>query len=79
MLRPVQLALDHLADLAVMFPFLITRTQSMPAKDLGIHKSYPGLRFKCPGDLLKRLRDNLCRFTANRPIRRASDVSRPMP
>ena len=79
MLRPVQLALDDLADLAVMFPFLIIRTQSMPAKDLGIHKSYPGLRFKCPGELLKRLRDNLCRFTANRPIRRASDVSRPMP
>ena len=32
MLRPVQLALDDLADLAVMFPFLIIRTQSMPAK-----------------------------------------------
>eukprot|EP00435_Cladocopium_sp_Y103_P016937 s4955_g4.t1 len=76
MLKSVQHAMKCIDS---MFPHLPFRTQPLPSHDCGVFVKYHGIRFHCPDMVWHEMQTRLKRFTANRPVKRASDLARPLP
>ena len=75
MLRSVQHALKSIFQL---FPFFAIKLPRAPAPSLGVQMQFAGLRISEPSLLRQEMMANLRRFTATRPIRRVSDLARPV-
>ena len=74
LLRPVQLALQQIAQL---FPEQVQLTPPAPAIQLGLYMSFRSLYACLPRALIMRARERLAIFTSSRQVKRTCDLARP--
>jgi hypothetical protein len=75
MLKSVQNALTGIFQL---LPFFAIKLPLAPALSLGVHMKFAGMRISIPCLMWQDMMANLRRFTATRPLRRVSDLARPV-
>eukprot|EP00438_Fugacium_kawagutii_P035741 Skav229335 [mRNA] locus=scaffold2596:64523:66364:+ [translate_table: standard] len=75
MLRPVQFAMAQLCE---SFPQVVMRMPPQPHPSLGIHMKVRGTCLKLPTQLWGNVQTSVSAFTAKRPVRRSSDLARPL-
>lgn len=75
MLRPVQKAM---AQLHHLFPQTVIRLAPHPRTELGVYTKFAGTRIHFPDQLWLTICERIKAFTANRAVRRCSDLSRPL-
>ena len=74
LLRPVQAALKKLQHL---FSHLALSQPPITDHAIGLYKPFRGVRLAIPDEFHQRVRQQVCLFTQNRPVRRSNDLARP--